>query len=1557
MGDNSKVGAALGMRHAKDFPAEDKLHRPTLERPTSNYTEWRNTMDILLLDATVGQGNHVTSVQETVMQHAANPQAVAALGVGQQRQHTACSAYALNLIKGTIDPYFKALIVNITDPFLAMQAIQNQHVNTAPSNLIKLGTEWEAVNIKNYRKKGAQERLTLEKLFLHVEDVSQRFAMNGEPKTQAQIYAKVLHAMDARLNGYKIILGARPANQCNISELRTFFDQQVDLDKNVQDAARLLKEDDQHEVALTTGHGRGRYRGRGANQGRRGGGREQRRDSDEERESEDDDSQGTKGDLCHNFLQTGKCRFGKKCRFAHIDKAALKVAIDKLKPNPRAKPKPTSKSSRKQGTVNVTTADDEDKREEVEDGESDTDIVNQLSDGLNMILTVSDNEILEVYNTTVYPKSSAPDYLVSDSGATTHLGDHSDLPYARNLRAVKGKSVMMNHHEEVVTHVGDLTVSVQGKTLTLKDMAFVRRTAFKIFGVKGWLRKQGGEAIYRADTHTLLDEAGKTIFSIECPGVLYTIPFQRDPVTGDQPSTALVTSQLVVPFTPPVELLRVHRALAHSSLAMIQTLVRMNRILVRSASLKQLILSIRGAMECMACALAKSTTVPYKKALKVDHRVAPEVKREAVPALKPQVPASSIPGGQILSWDVKGPLVESVGRNKFCAGGTIVDTGQCFPTFVRTKAAAADKLKQVIMLYNTRHADKPIKAVRLDGGGENHSTELHTWLAMQGITIQMTAPGSSKQNMQERHFRDWFDGAQANMIHSNLPRPFWPYAVMNRVDVANALPNATRGGSSPDFLANGTETSFAHLLPFGCEVVVRVSRPQENKTALQGRGKRGTYLGRAKHTVDAIYYINATTGRVNITRNYKPFPDVFPYHKTRTETATQDLQPLAFEEETVEEESGNPPHIEPNEEETTVFVDGLPRQAPPAAASVPSLTATSLPLVAYNPQPPAPLHHVVPHQQSPIIAQPAAAGAPDQGLAPARADRPRRVRAQPATFDPGAYDAQARHDAQAKQIAQINHVLVAHMSRTINPQSDEPTTEEALSGPEAPLWDKSMVKEVADCESRDTWDWVDELPKGKKAIPSKFAHKKKRDAEGKVKQHKSRFCAKGCNQTFGIDYFETYAPTPRWDSLRFVFAAVLYLQLALRSLDVNNAYLMADIEEEVYLKPPSCFPNPKGKFMRLKKCLYGLKQSGRRWNAHLTASLRSLGFAPTSADPCLYIRTDGSLALIAFYVDDIIVAAEPQVADALVRAIGKIYPIKDQGPLSWFLSCKVEYIVGKHLRLSQQAYAQSIVAKAGMTQCKPISSPMDAVLPSQEEEEISVDEENLLREHDVRKLYPSHLGAAWYLALCSRPDILYCCHSLSRFMSNPRWKHWKALKRLFRYLSGTTNLALEYKFGVKHNNFELVGFSDADWAGDRATRKSTTGYCFTLGGALISWKTSAQTCIALSTAEAELVALTKTAQHAIWLQRLANNLGFDIRPLTIYEDNEATIAIVKSDPKFNERTKHIEIKYFFVREKIAGGDLEVKYIGTDHQIADIFTKALMGAKFAILRARLGMVYV
>ena len=203
----------------------------------------------------------------------------------------------------------------------------------------------------------------------------------------------------------------------------------------------------------------------------------------------------------------------------------------------------------------------------------------------------------------------------------------------------------------------------------------------------------------------------------------------------------------------------------------------------------------------------------------------------------------------------------------------------------------------------------------------------------------------------------------------------------------------------------------------------------------------------------------------------------------------------------------------------------------------------------------------------------------------------------------------------------------------------------------------------------------------------------------------------------------------------------------------------------------------------------------------------------------------------------------------------------------------------------------------------------------------------------------------------TRPDITFAVCNVARFCTKPTSNHWSAVKRIFRYLRGTSKVGIVY---TKQNSYSCVGYSDADWAGDKNDRKSTSGYCFLLGSGLISWRTNKQSCVALSTAESEYVAFSGAAQEAIWLKSLFHDFQFDNQgPILIYEDNQSAISLVKN-LKNHPKTKHISIKFHFVRDLVSSKQVEVKYCPTSDMLADIFTKGLPAERFVRLRSMLGL---
>ena len=516
-----------------------------------------------------------------------------------------------------------------------------------------------------------------------------------------------------------------------------------------------------------------------------------------------------------------------------------------------------------------------------------------------------------------------------------------------------------------------------------------------------------------------------------------------------------------------------------------------------------------------------------------------------------------------------------------------------------------------------------------------------------------------------------------------------------------------------------------------------------------------------------------------------------------------------------------------------------------------------------------------------------------------------------------------------------------------NGQLMEPTTvEEALASTDKEKWLDAMEKEMESLHGNDVWDLV-ELPKDRKAVGSKWVFKLKVGADGSVERHKARLVAQGFSQKFGADYDETFCPVVRLESLRTVIALAVQNGLKLHQVDVTTAFLNGELEEEVYMKQPKGFV-AKGQehlVCKLKRSIYGLKQSPRCWNSALDSQLKKMGFVQTASDPCIYIASEGEMFIIGVYVDDIVLAGKSDKRmEDVKKAIAMQFDVKDLGKLHYFLGMKIiqDEKTGK-VWIGQPAYTESVLQKFGMENSKPVRTPVDTgtKLVKATDDEECVDQ----------KLYQSAVGSLLYLSVGTRPDITYAVSNVAKFSAKPTKQHWIAVKRIMRYLRGTIYYGLLYS---RSGSKKCIGYSDSDWAGDLDDRKSTSGYLFQISGAAVSWRSKKQTCVALSTAEAEYMALASAAQEAIWMRQLSSELkNGPTEATTIFEDNQSAICMAKN-PQFHGRAKHIGIKYHFIREQVSSGTVDLKYCRTDEMIADMLTKGLSRDRLAKLRNMAGV---
>lgn len=518
---------------------------------------------------------------------------------------------------------------------------------------------------------------------------------------------------------------------------------------------------------------------------------------------------------------------------------------------------------------------------------------------------------------------------------------------------------------------------------------------------------------------------------------------------------------------------------------------------------------------------------------------------------------------------------------------------------------------------------------------------------------------------------------------------------------------------------------------------------------------------------------------------------------------------------------------------------------------------------------------------------------------------------------------------------------------TVADASEDPTSlKEVLASTDKTKWVNAMEKEMESLHSNDVWDLV-ELPKDKKAVGSKWVFKTKKNANGTVERHKARLVAQGYSQQYGQDYDETFSPVVRFESLRTVIALAVQNDLKMHQMDVTTAFLNGELKEEVYMKQPEGYAEKgkEGLVCKLKKSIYGLKQSPRCWNSALDSHLKKMGFVQAAGDPCLYMASEGEMFLIAVYVDDILLAGRSNKRlTAVKQALSQQFQVKDMGELHYFLGAKIiqDHKTGS-VWIGQQSHTENILRRFGMEDAKEIRTPVDTstkLVKGKDEDTYIMDQQ----------LYQSAVGSLLYLSIVTRPDITYAVSNVAKFCAKPTKQHWVAVKRIFRYLKGTQKYGLLYS----KKDFKCVGFSDADWGGDLDDRKSTSGYMFQVGGTAISWRSKKQSCVALSTAEAEYIALASAAQESLWLQQLLSDLKTkQVEPMIIFEDNQSAISMSKN-PQFHGRSKYIAIKYHFIREQVCNGKVELKYCKTNDMVADIMTKGLSGEQFEKLRLMAGV---
>src|SRR6266852_5279991 len=396
-------------------------------------------------------------------------------------------------------------------------------------------------------------------------------------------------------------------------------------------------------------------------------------------------------------------------------------------------------------------------------------------------------------------------------------------------------------------------------------------------------------------------------------------------------------------------------------------------------------------------------------------------------------------------------------------------------------------------------------------------------------------------------------------------------------------------------------------------------------------------------------------------------------------------------------------------------------------------------------------------------------------------------------------------------------------------------------------------------------------------------------------------------------------------------ALVPVKQANIAEMDVKGAYLNRTLKETIYMRQPKGFADGSGRVCCLKKTLYGLKQSGLEWNTEFDNKMRAKGYKRLRADPCVYTRSNTeTTAIITVWVDDLLLFAESEkTMEDIKRDIRTEWETTDLGEPSKIVGIEISMSPGKVI-ISQKQSIQRILEKHGLADANSALMPLDPgtkILPNPDG-----------NEGNWSNFYAQLIGELQFVANSTRPDIAYAVNRLASYTANPSMQHVAALKRVLRYLAGTRDLEITYKHAPESpESFE--GYADTAYR-NRDDGKSITGYVFVAAGGAITWRSNKQSVTAISTTEAEYIALWESGKEASWLRNLYNELGLTQQKPTMLNSNSTGVVSIAKDPLFHKRTKHIDSKYHWVQEKVQAGRFEVEYLPTTEQPADVLTKVL-----------------
>lgn len=856
--------------------------------------------------------------------------------------------------------------------------------------------------------------------------------------------------------------------------------------------------------------------------------------------------------------------------------------------------------------------------------------------------------------------------------------------------------------------------------------------------------------------------------------------------------------------------------------------------------------------------------------------------------------------GVVLHFDTVGPMSEtSLGGANYYVLCKDEFSSYRKVAFVSNKSEIPLYVKQFINETKLETGNSVLK-ICTDNGTEYKNREVDEFLAKDGTLHDLSAVYTPQQNgFIEREVRTVTEAARTLLLHSKLEKNFWAEAV----NVAVYILNRTISSRKKDMTSYegwfGKKPLLGNLHVFGQSAVIKL--PDHKMEKFGPKGIKLTFIGYTS-IYNSFRFIDLNNFKVYITADavFLDNSDIISKEVKEVESeivTIADDKDSSYETlETSDAESSDSTEITDHYEQQSAYEYNADYSTPPRPETIQEEEED--------------LEHL------------------DLFETPARMPAERNK-------DLGRLGTLRPRKTKPNYMPPKPPVLKLSV---LGSENDPASYSEAMARSDKGQWLEAMKDELESLRENKVFQIV-EKPSKCNIVTNKWVLRIKRKPNGQVERYRARLVARGFSQRYGIDYNETYAPVANATSLRMIFAYAAIRGLKFGMYDIKAAFLYGDLEELVYMAQPEGFEDGTDRVWKLTKSLYGLKQAPRQWNIKFKEFLLSMKLAVSEFDQCIFYSFD-PLIIMAIYVDDGIIFAENQeTINMIMKQLKNRFKINAVENTT-YLGFQIERTQDHKIFLHQESYINKILTKFNMQNSKPENSPISLTSGSEDLAPVSSDVP-----------YREAIGSLMYAAVGTRLDIAFATGKASRAVENPLVKDWQGVKRILRYLVDKQDYGLCYS---QANDDGLVAYCDADFAGDEATSRSTTGFVVLFGGAPIQWRSIRQKMVTTSSTEAEFVSLCTTIKEVICIRKLANELKLiENAPTKVYCDNESAIRLAKDD-KCSQRTKHMRVQAAYPREQIEFGEVSIEHKKTDLQLADMLTKSTTVKQFVSNRDKLSV---